>query len=103
MYVWKYVCMYVCVRRIWCRFWWFTIDIYILHSFIGGVDLVQYFTTFKVESASAPTYNESMVGQVGNPSFKSTYNGHEFHFLSNENKNIFEKVEFFLYVCICTK
>ena len=61
---------------------------------------MQYFTTFKVESASAPTYNESMVGQVGNPSFKSTYNGHEFHFLSNENKNIFEKVVIFLYVCM---
>jgi len=58
---------------------------------LGGVDFVQYFTSFRVDKGTEHYYNESMVGLVGDSTFTSTYNDHIFYFLSDENKNIFEK------------
>lgn len=58
---------------------------------LGGVDFVQYFTSFRVDKGTEHSYNESMVGLVGDISFSSTYNDHNFYFLSAENKRIFEK------------
>lgn len=65
------------------------------YFFEGGVDFVQYFTTFKVDSG---VYNESMVGKAGDSTINATYNGHLFHFLSVENKNSFMEVKMKLIV-----
>jgi len=59
---------------------------------LGGVDFVQYFTSFRVDKGTEHSYNESMVGLVGDSTFSSKYNDHIFYFLSAENKVIFEKV-----------
>lgn len=54
---------------------------------LGGVDVVNYFTAFKKADG---TYDEDQVGIVGSSSFVSSYMGYQFHFVSEENKKLFE-------------
>ena len=56
---------------------------------IGGVDFVQYFTSFKLDSG---LYDESRIGEAGSSLINTTYNGHLFHFQSADNKKIFLEV-----------
>jgi YHS domain-containing protein len=50
---------------------------------LGGVDMVQFFTAFKLPDGS---YNESEVGQRGSDLFSSVYNNQTFYFVSEENR-----------------
>ncbi len=54
---------------------------------LGGVDFVQYFTTFKLDDGS---YNETNVGLVGSEYFNSTWNNYLYYFLSQDNKDTFD-------------
>jgi YHS domain-containing protein len=54
---------------------------------LGGLDVVQYFTTFKLTDGS---YNESMVGQVGSEDYSSSYDGFRYYFLTEENRDLFD-------------
>lgn len=54
---------------------------------LGGVDVIQYYTDFKMADG---TYNESFVGDAGNSDYTSTYNGNTFYFKSQENKDMFD-------------
>lgn len=55
---------------------------------LGGVDFVQYFTSFQLSDGS---YNESEIGEVGSSSYSTTYNGNTFYFISESNKALFDK------------
>jgi len=55
---------------------------------LGGVDFVQYFTTFRLSDG---TYNESNVGEVGSSDYSSTYGGFSYYFLSEDNKAMFDE------------
>lgn len=55
---------------------------------MGGLDFVQYFTTFKNADG---TYDETQVGSVGSSKFSHVFNGYTFLFLSEENMNLFAK------------
>jgi hypothetical protein len=50
---------------------------------LGGVDMVQFFTAFKLPDGS---YNESEVGQRGSDLYSSVYNNQTFYFISEENR-----------------
>jgi len=54
---------------------------------LGGVDVMQYWTDFK---SSDGTYDETQIGQLGLPSYQSTYNNFLFNFISKENQLLFE-------------
>lgn len=54
---------------------------------LGGVDVIQYWTDFKNADG---TYDESQIGQLGIPSYQSTYNNFQFNFISAENQQLFE-------------
>jgi YHS domain-containing protein len=54
---------------------------------LGGVDVVQYFTTFK---NSDGTYDTSQIGQAGSSEFASTYGGFQYYFITEANKAIFD-------------
>ena len=49
---------------------------------LGGVDMVQFFTAFKLPDG---TYNESEVGQLGSKQYSSSYNNHTYNFISETN------------------
>ena len=49
---------------------------------LKGVDMVQYFTAFKLPDG---TYNESEVGQLGLDQYSSSYNNYTYHFISEAN------------------
>ena len=49
---------------------------------LGGVDMVQFFTTFKISDG---IYNESEVGQLGSSRYSSTYGNYTYHFVSRKN------------------
>jgi hypothetical protein len=51
-------------------------------SVLKGVDMVQYFTAFKLPDGS---YNESEVGQLGLDQYSSSYNNYTYNFISEEN------------------
>ena len=51
-------------------------------SVLKGVDMVQYFTAFKLPDG---TYNESEVGQLGLDQYSSIYNNYTYNFISEEN------------------
>ena len=51
-------------------------------SVLKGVDMVQYFTAFKLPDG---TYNESEVGQRGLDQYSSSYNNYTYNFVSEEN------------------
>lgn len=53
---------------------------------MGGLDFVQYFTSFK---NSDGTYDETKVGSVGSSSFSYVYKGYTFYFLNQENLDAF--------------
>ena len=55
---------------------------------LGGLDVIQYFTDFK--DSETGKYNETIIGQLGMPSFQSTYNNFLFNFISAENQKLFE-------------
>jgi YHS domain-containing protein len=55
---------------------------------LGGVDVMQYFTSFQLDDG---TYNESAIGEIGNRQYSSTYKGYSFWFLSQENKEMFDE------------
>jgi YHS domain-containing protein len=57
------------------------------NAVLGGVDMVQYFTTFK---KSDGTYDTTQVGEVGSSEFASTYDGFQYYFLSEDNKALFD-------------
>jgi hypothetical protein len=50
---------------------------------LGGVDMVQFFTAFKLPNGS---YDESEVGQQGSDLYSSVYNNQTFYFVSEANK-----------------
>jgi hypothetical protein len=50
---------------------------------LGGVDMVQFFTAFKLRDGS---YNESEVGQHGSDLHTSVYNNYTYNFVSKANK-----------------
>jgi hypothetical protein len=50
---------------------------------LGGVDMVQFFTAFKLPDGS---YNESEVGQQGSDLHTSVYNNYTYNFVSKANK-----------------
>ena len=50
---------------------------------LGGVDMVQFFTVFKLPDGS---YNESKVGQQGSNLYSSVYNNYTYNFVSKANK-----------------
>ena len=50
---------------------------------LGGVDMVQFFTAFKLPDGS---YNESEVGQHGSELYSTTYNNYMYHFVSKGNQ-----------------
>jgi hypothetical protein len=50
---------------------------------LGGVDMVQFFTAFKLPDGS---YNESEVGQQGSDLLTSVYNNYTYNFVSKANK-----------------
>mmetsp|Transcript_16696 Transcript_16696/g.15058 ORF Transcript_16696/g.15058 Transcript_16696/m.15058 type:complete len:185 (+) Transcript_16696:35-589(+) len=54
---------------------------------LGGVDFVQYFTTFKLSNGS---YDETRTGIQGLSAYSYDYNGYNFHFLSDYNLNLFK-------------
>jgi YHS domain-containing protein len=54
---------------------------------LGGLDFVQYFTTFQLADGS---YNESNIGEIGSADYSSTYDGFNYLFLSQENKDLFD-------------
>jgi YHS domain-containing protein len=54
---------------------------------MGGLDFVQYFTTFK---NSDGTYDEGKVGTVGSSEYLSTYRGFTYYFMSEANQALFE-------------
>ena len=54
---------------------------------LGGVDVIQYWTDFK---NSEGTYDETQIGQLGIPSYQSTYNNFLFNFISADNKALFD-------------
>lgn len=54
-----------------------------LSPVMGGVDMVQFFTTYKLPDG---TYNESRVGQRGLDQHSSIYNNYEYKFISDANK-----------------
>lgn len=56
------------------------------YTVMNGLDLVQYFTTFKLPDGS---YDESHVGMIGYPRFEVTYYNYKFNFISKENKLLF--------------
>jgi hypothetical protein len=56
------------------------------YTVMDGLDLVQYFTTFKLSDGS---YDESRVGMIGYPRFEVTYHNYKFNFISKENKLLF--------------
>ena len=58
------------------------------NAVLGGVDVVQYHTAYKLDDGS---YNESMTGEEGSSTYSSTHNGFKFYFVSNENKKLFDK------------
>ena len=49
---------------------------------LGGVDMVQFFTTFKISDG---IYNESKIGQLGSSRYTSTYGNYTYHFVSRKN------------------
>lgn len=51
-------------------------------SVLKGVDIVQYFTDFKLPDG---TYNESEVGQRGSDQYSSSYNNYTYNFISDAN------------------
>ena len=51
-------------------------------SVLKGVDIVQYFTAFKLPDG---TYNESEVGQRGSDQYSSSYNNYTYNFISDAN------------------
>jgi len=54
---------------------------------LGGLDLVQYFTDFKLADG---TYDETRVGSSGVSTYTSIFNGFQFQFQSKENKDLFD-------------
>jgi len=56
---------------------------------LGGVDIMQYWTDFKIDG-SEDEYDETQMGQLGNPSYKVVYNNFQFNFISAENQKLFE-------------
>jgi hypothetical protein len=54
---------------------------------MGGLDVVQFFTTFKNADG---TYDETQVGQRGSSAYVSVYGGYTYYFLSAENKALFD-------------
>jgi len=54
---------------------------------LGGVDVVQYWTDFKISDG---VYNESRVGTLGSPNYISIYSGYQFNFVSADNQQTFE-------------
>lgn len=56
------------------------------YTVMGGLDIVQYFTTFRLADGS---YDESRVGMIGYPRFEEIYHNYKFNFISKENKLIF--------------
>jgi YHS domain-containing protein len=54
---------------------------------LGGVDFVQYFTTFKLPDGS---YNETETGLVGDSSISSVVGDYVTYFLSEDNKALFD-------------
>ena len=54
---------------------------------LGGVDIVQYFTDFKLPDG---TYNESQVPSVGLDTLTSSYGNFQFKFISVEHKELFD-------------
>jgi hypothetical protein len=55
---------------------------------LGGLDFVEYFTTFKNDDG---TYDETQTGSVGLDDYTSTYEGMQFKFKSQANKETFDK------------
>mmetsp|Transcript_25142 Transcript_25142/g.22859 ORF Transcript_25142/g.22859 Transcript_25142/m.22859 type:complete len:183 (+) Transcript_25142:249-797(+) len=53
---------------------------------LGGVDLVDYFTTFKLSSG---VYNDSLIGSYGNQNYSYVYNSYTFYFRTVDNKELF--------------
>ena len=49
---------------------------------LGGVDMVQFFTTFKISDG---VYNESEVGQHGSSDYSSVYGNYTYYFVSKQN------------------
>lgn len=56
------------------------------YTVMAGLDVVQYFTTFRQADGS---YDESRVGMIGYPRFEVTYYNYKFNFISKENKLLF--------------
>jgi len=54
---------------------------------LGGVDVVQYFTDFKLADG---TFNETEVGVAGSSAYASVYNDFTFYFKSAANQALFE-------------
>lgn len=55
---------------------------------MGGLDFVQYFTTF---ANADGTYDESQVGYPGLSQYSTTYHGFTYYFLSEANQALFEQ------------
>lgn len=56
-------------------------------SVMGGVDFVEYFTTYKLSDG---TFDETAGGEIGQQSINSSYNEYTFQFLNHANKAIFD-------------
>jgi hypothetical protein len=52
---------------------------------MGALDMVQFFTAFKLPNGS---YNESEVGQQGSELYSSVYNNYTYYFVSEANKRL---------------
>jgi YHS domain-containing protein len=54
---------------------------------LGGVDVVNYFTSYKLSSGG---YNDTQPGIVGLSKYSSIFNGYTFYFSTSVNKKIFD-------------
>lgn len=57
------------------------------YPILGGLDIIQYFTTFKFQNGS---WNEAEIGKFADGLYSSQYGGFLFYFLSVRNKLIFD-------------
>jgi YHS domain-containing protein len=54
---------------------------------LGGVDVVNYYTAYRV---STGIYNDSLPGVAGSSKYESIYNGYTFRFSTSLNKKLFD-------------
>ena len=55
---------------------------------MGGLDMVQYFTTFKNDADG--TYDETQVGIRGTSDYNAVYQGYTYYFVNGDNQAMFQ-------------